>query len=1093
MALVSALVLAIASSPYPVSAARKMTVEQLQQLIRSAQAEHRQDDEVAKQLADAKLTARLETSALQQLISASPGPRTSRALRYMADVAVFLDPPPNAILPLPQPSLAAQKVILKQTVHYVARTLPALPNFLATKVTQQLVDTRQSLHGMNSDLLGGMYLANNFNTPVAYRDGKETDDPFQESDKAESANPAVRQVDAGGSADSTPHGLTSQGEFGPMLGVILVDSAKGKVNWARWEEIGGKPAAVFQFAVPRSVSHFSLNFQGVSQEQRPGYAPGQVLGSRSGRPQLAGPLDDDSGNPEMKSVGYHGLFTVDPETGAILRIILEADWRPGDRIERPAMMVEYGPVKIGGATYICPIHSVATSVLEEEIQLTPSNPPMSFKTQHLNDVEFTEYRRFGSEATLAMVSSPSEVKRSQSAVLSLDPEANPTAGTEIASTSATVPETAASVETADATKSNEAQDESAAADPPPFQFGLGKPPAAVAESSTPTALTASSPDPASSGAPPVSTASAESDEEILIREVNGLPPMGASGDTAAPRGNAANSEEGSFTLQSSARLVDLDLVATDKHGRPITDLKQDEIELYDNGRKQQLIAFHRSAPGELSPAPSSTSADKTALGFTSVPGSAQPPDTQELLILLLDEAHLAGPDLNRARGQVLSFLNSRPPAFRVALYAVGPHGFKVIQDATQDHALVIAKFSSWTPSPHSASEIQASDQRNRPQIDTGQGISEPGSADSNQIANASPVGDSEIQQMGANPLRADLEGMTALARHFASVPGHKTLAWISGDSALVDPQGRDSSSDRGTKHLESALSHTREALNEAHIALYAVDASSQTAAAADASIQNHDNQLDPTSGANSDTHHNTTSILSRESSSQGADLQMTARTIQVPVRQLAEATGGRAINKSSDLKATLEGLYQDSSEVYELAFGPDTAPDGKFHTLQVKLPTRKDVRLRYRNSYLYTEAPPTLQERFQEALWCPKDAKAIPLTVQEIRTGDSANSKVRLRISLSGLSLRQKDTRWTDKLYVFVAQRDDAAQKAEISSETVRLSLKNATYESGMAAGIPYQRDVEAKADLSSVRILVVDGNSGKMGSVTLPSWALRH
>ena len=82
---------------------------------------------------------------------------------------------------------------------------------------------------------------------------------------------------------------------------------------------------------------------------------------------------------------------------------------------------------------------------------------------------------------------------------------------------------------------------------------------------------------------------------------------------------------------------------------------------------------------------------------------------------------------------------------------------------------------------------------------------------------------------------------------------------------------------------------------------------------------------------------------------------------------------------------------------------------------------------------------------------------------------------------------------WTDQLYIFIAQRDDAAQKAEVSGDTLRLSLKQATYESGMPAGIPYQRAVEAKSKLGSIRIIVVDGNSGKMGSVTLPSSALHH
>jgi hypothetical protein len=76
-------------------------------------------------------------------------------------------------------------------------------------------------------------------------------------------------------------------------------------------------------------------------------------------------------------------------------------------------------------------------------------------------------------------------------------------------------------------------------------------------------------------------------------------------------------------------------------------------------------------------------------------------------------------------------------------------------------------------------------------------------------------------------------------------------------------------------------------------------------------------------------------------------------------------------------------------------------------------------------------------------------------------------------------------------LYIFVAVRDDATQKAEVSGDTLHLSLKQATYESGMPDGIPYQRAVEVKSRLGSVRVVVVDGNSGKMGSVTLPSSVL--
>ena len=102
----------------------------------------------------------------------------------------------------------------------------------------------------------------------------------------------------------------------------------------------------------------------------------------------------------------------------------------------------------------------------------------------------------------------------------------------------------------------------------------------------------------------------------------------------------------------------------------------------------------------------------------------------------------------------------------------------------------------------------------------------------------------------------------------------------------------------------------------------------------------------------------------------------------------------------------------------------------------------------------------------------------------------SGKSGVRLHIGFPGLTFKQNDSRWTDQLYIFVAERDDASQKAEVSGETMRLSLKQATYASGMAAGIPYYRDVEPKSKFGSVRILVVDGNSGKMGTVTVPASA---
>jgi hypothetical protein len=52
--------------------------------------------------------------------------------------------------------------------------------------------------------------------------------------------------------------------------------------------------------------------------------------------------------------------------------------------------------------------------------------------------------------------------------------------------------------------------------------------------------------------------------------------------------------------------------------------------------------------------------------------------------------------------------------------------------------------------------------------------------------------------------------------------------------------------------------------------------------------------------------------------------------------------------------------------------------------------------------------------------------------------------------------------------------------------------LTSATYQKLLKEGIPFDQPVEKTQDLGSVRIVVVDENSGRMGSVTVPAEALQ-
>lgn len=45
------------------------------------------------------------------------------------------------------------------------------------------------------------------------------------------------------------------------------------------------------------------------------------------------------------------------------------------------------------------------------------------------------------------------------------------------------------------------------------------------------------------------------------------------------------------TVQLRAELVELDVIVTDAHGRPIRDLQRDDFEVYEDGVKQEIVTF----------------------------------------------------------------------------------------------------------------------------------------------------------------------------------------------------------------------------------------------------------------------------------------------------------------------------------------------------------------------------------------------------------------------------------------------------------------------------------------------------------------------
>jgi hypothetical protein len=343
-----------------------VSVDQLEQEV--AAMHGKPDREVAQQLGNLRLTQRLSTSRLQRINAELSGEKLRQTLLALADESAFLDLPGEDFPKLAAPDRETQGKMISQAASFVAAAVPKMPNFLATRTTMRFQDVRITIAMDEPVILASQnfHLIDTTRMVALYRDGNEVDQRPNSNKSAET--------------ELTQPGLTNWGVFGPLLGVVMKDVLNGKIGWSHWEQGDGGALAVFRYAVAEHKSTYMVKYCCIADQ--------------------AGKMQEFNATP-----AYHGEIAFDPGTGAVLRLVVETDLRPGLKISRADILVEYGSVEIGGKSYICPLRSVsistATDLVTKGVQYKNSgsftkiigNP----KVTSINDVVFDNYHLFRSE------------------------------------------------------------------------------------------------------------------------------------------------------------------------------------------------------------------------------------------------------------------------------------------------------------------------------------------------------------------------------------------------------------------------------------------------------------------------------------------------------------------------------------------------------------------------------------------------------------------------------------------------------------------------------------------------------------------------
>ncbi len=512
-------------------------------------------------------------------------------------------------------------------------------------------------------------------------------------------------------------------------------------------------------------------------------------------------------------------------------------------------------------------------------------------------------------------------------------------------------------------------------------------------------------------------------------------------------------------------MVRIDVVVQDKHHTPVTDLKQSDFEVFDNGARQTI----RSVRLERYPASGTgAAAHGSHAGVYSNRVAFDPARPNAATAILLDIAGAYGPgmeprDLAVARDHLVKFLRQIRPNDELGIYMATDIGFWTLQDDGQNCANLVKRLADWDGGPA-----------------TGEGV---WSDFAGRLASRdAKVADGALRPALFTPpafeqrafhVGPELLAMAAIvARHLAGAPGAKNLILVAGNVDL-------------TGNRQQRARTIRDILRSG-VAVYGIDAEAVAPDDVDTLFAIPDSMVSEFDFPEQ------AGVALRDD----YDTKMEAfRWVQASLSSLSRDTGGQAFLSGRTVRGAIRRVLDETRVTYELTFSPSPASpgdDADFHRLRVKV-ARPDITVRYGEGYFGREDLHDWEERregvLRQAAWSPLDATGIGIQGEAESGAYGRGEEIGLKLTIdpAGLCLDRVNGRWRGRLEVLFAARGYEGDELGYGLHAVRLNFTPAEYASALRTGVVFRQSLRAEPGATSLRAIVRDAATGNLGSVTIP------
>ncbi len=523
-------------------------------------------------------------------------------------------------------------------------------------------------------------------------------------------------------------------------------------------------------------------------------------------------------------------------------------------------------------------------------------------------------------------------------------------------------------------------------------------------------------------------------------------------------------------VKISTKLIQVDVSITDKKGKIVRDLRRDEIEIYQNGKKQDLNTFSfisniRETPEEIKA--------KAIPGVPLPPTPVTPANVKRTIALVVDDLTLSFESTYYVRRALKKFVDEQmQDGDLVAIVRTGA-GMGALQQFTTDKRQLYAAIDKikWNA------------------LGTGNiGAFAPLEA---KIPDAEPtptpeVGDRTAEGMERefNDFRASvfatgsLGAVNYVVEGMSELPGRKSIMLLS-DGFKMFTKDAEGFTDSG--RVLDAIRLLVDKSNRASVVIYTVDPRGLQYTGLTAA--------DDTSGRTSEE-------IRTAESDRSEELQDT----QDGLRYLARETGGFAIINNNDISGGIRKILDDLS-YYLIGYIPDDETfdplKKKYNKLVVKV-TRPGLSVRYRSGFFNVEDKAVPKEkvamtpmaRLSNALVSPFVVSGINLHLNALFGADVKNGMfVRSLLHIDAKDLKFTDETDGSKKMVFDALAmsfGDNGQVVDQLAKIYTLTLKPDAYKRILENGFVYHFLFPIKKPGAyQFRVAIRDAQADTVGSAS--------